>query len=131
MIIVLDASAAVGFAVNRSETDEIADWLARAEWVTAPDIFIPEVTNTMWKYHTFENLPLKICENILDDTVRLVDEVFSSSDLYREASSFACHINHTVYDSLYLILARRLNAYLLTPDKKLKALAKNNNIKSA
>jgi predicted nucleic acid-binding protein len=35
----------------------------------------------------------------------------------------ACKLNHPVYDMLYLILARRNSAPLLTRDKKLKGVA--------
>jgi predicted nucleic acid-binding protein len=44
-------------------------------------------------------------------------------DLYREAFNMACKLNHPVYDMLYLILARRNSAVLLTMDKKVKGAA--------
>lgn len=40
-----------------------------------------------------------------------------------EALALACHLNHPVYDCLYLALARREAALLLTADQRLKRLA--------
>jgi predicted nucleic acid-binding protein len=40
-----------------------------------------------------------------------------------EALALACHLDHPVYDCLYLALARREAAVLLTADQKLMALA--------
>ena len=40
-----------------------------------------------------------------------------------EALALACHLNHPVYDCLYLALARREAAAVLTADKRLMALA--------
>jgi len=54
----------------------------------------------------------------------LPDEFATEIDLYREAFNMACMFNHPVYDMLYLVLARRHSAILLTQDKKLSIVAK-------
>ena len=40
-----------------------------------------------------------------------------------EALALACHLDHPVYDCLYLALARREAALLLTADQRLLQLA--------
>jgi predicted nucleic acid-binding protein len=40
-----------------------------------------------------------------------------------EALALACHLDHPVYDCLYLALARREAAQLLTADQRLEKLA--------
>jgi predicted nucleic acid-binding protein len=129
MTVVLDTSAAVETVLGRLQANEITDILAIADWVIAPDVFIPEVTNVFWKYHTFEDLPVDECEDWLDKTLALVDDTISSQTLYQEAFSLACNLGQPVYDVLYLILARRYNAQLLTIDKKLRNIALKQSIK--
>ncbi|MFQ5710080.1 MAG: type II toxin-antitoxin system VapC family toxin [bacterium] len=131
MIYVLDASAAIGIALGRSQAAFCADLLSKADWVIAPDLFVPEVTNAFWKYHQFENLPLDVCEEMLELTMALSDDFVESSGMYKEAFALACSTHHPVYDTLYLVLARRENGMLLTLDQKLQQLAKKHSVKVA
>ena len=43
--------------------------------------------------------------------------------LYRESFKLGCMLDHSVYDMIYLVLARRNNATLLTMDQRLVASA--------
>jgi predicted nucleic acid-binding protein len=129
MIVVIDASAAIEIALNRPKASLFKLPLTKAEAVIAPDLFIAEVTNVFWKYHTFEDLPISLCEGLIENAIALVDDLTNSKNLYAEAFSLACQSNHSVYDMLYLVLARRHNALLMTNDKRLKKLATQNGIK--
>jgi predicted nucleic acid-binding protein len=53
----------------------------------------------------------------------LIDHIEPDRHLQVEALALACHLNHPVYDCLYLALARREAAAVLTADKRLMALA--------
>ncbi len=75
-------------------------------------------------------MPVDICETATDNTLRLVDDFIQSSTLYKEAFALSCLGNHPVYDALYLTVARRHNAVLLSMDKKLGKLANKHNIKT-
>ncbi|KPL13936.1 MAG: hypothetical protein AMS26_12550 [Bacteroides sp. SM23_62] len=130
MIIVLDASAAVTIAIDNSTSRKISEYLKKADLIIAPDIFIAEVSNAFWKYHEFENLPLDICEETLFRTIDIVDEFRNTEQFYKEAFSLSCQVNHPVYDTLYLVLARRNNALLVTNDKELQRIAKKHSIKT-
>ncbi|RMF68862.1 MAG: PIN domain nuclease, partial [Calditrichaeota bacterium] len=101
---VLDASAAIGIVLERPQAAFCADILAEADWVIAPDLFVPEVANAFWKYHHFENLPLDVCEEMLELTIALSDDFVESSGMYKEAFALACSTHHPVYDTLYLVL---------------------------
>jgi len=130
MIIILDSSAAVEVVLNREYSRKFSDLLSNAEWVIAPDIYISEITNVFWKYFQFGDLPLEICENCIEDSIGIVDDIMDSKDLYREAFAFSCMTNHPIYDTLFLILARRLNGCLLTLEKKLSKLAVKHSVKT-
>jgi predicted nucleic acid-binding protein len=45
-------------------------------------------------------------------------------DVFREAFKQSCTSNHSVYDMMYIIIARRNNATLLSTDNKLLQTAK-------
>jgi predicted nucleic acid-binding protein len=123
MNVVIDASAAVGLVLALPGTESFTPLLEQAVLVTAPDLYIAEVGNAIWKYRKADLLPMERCELLLEQVVSLPDRIESSSALYQEAFALACRHLHPVYDALYLILARRTNATILTMDRRLAALA--------
>jgi predicted nucleic acid-binding protein len=52
-----------------------------------------------------------------------VDHIEPDRHLQVEAPALACHLDHPIYDFIYLALARREAAVLLTADQKLMAFA--------
>jgi predicted nucleic acid-binding protein len=64
--LVLDASAAIEVAMNRGKGARFAQTLEEADEVLTPDLFVPEVVNTVWKDHQFEDLSLGACERALN-----------------------------------------------------------------
>ncbi len=85
MRLVLDASAAIEVVLDRSRARQFARALEEADEVLAPELLVPEVVNTVWKYHQFENLSLSTCDRALELALGLVDMLVSCKDLYREA----------------------------------------------
>jgi len=119
MIAVIDASAAAEIILERQSSIELVDLLNDAEWVIAPSVYIAEMSNVFWKYQSFTNLSQADCETHLDNAIDLPDDLVNDKELYREAFKLGCTLDHSIYDMLYLVLARRHNATLLTMDKKL------------
>ena len=58
----------------------------------------------------------------------LVDEFVPDTDLWEEALSESLRLRHSPYDLLYLVLARRNAATLLTLDHKLQKLCLDNGV---
>jgi predicted nucleic acid-binding protein len=123
MIVVLDASAAIEIVFQRKSGNKLGKYIGKADWVIAPTLFISEVTNTVWKYHKFADLSFKNCENSLEQIMAIPDDFIGEKDLFLEAFKLSCSSNHSVYDMLYLVLARRNSGTLLTMDNKLKKIA--------
>ena len=123
MNVVIDASAAIGIVLAVPGAEVFSASLEQAALVTAPDLFIVEVSNTLWKYRKAELLPMARCEQALEQAMSLPDRIESSDALHLEAFALSCRHLHPVYDTLYLVLARRNNATLLTLDRRLAALA--------
>ena len=119
MIAVIEASAAAEIILQRPSLTELVNLLNDAEWVIAPTVYIAEISNAFWKYQSFTDLSQADCETHLDNAIDLPDDVINDKELYREAFKLGCTLDHSIYDMLYLVLARRHNATLLTMDKKL------------
>lgn len=122
MIVVLDASASIELVLHRPASPEIAEILSSAEKVFVPDIYIAEISNAFWKYVRAGGQSA-FYEEMLDDSVDLADVIVPSTELYREAFAISVKHQHPVYDALYLVVARRNAAILLTLDRRLRRLA--------
>ncbi|MEA3348402.1 MAG: type II toxin-antitoxin system VapC family toxin, partial [Pseudomonadota bacterium] len=116
---------AIEIVLQRNPAEALTKYVTEADWVITPTLFISEVTNTIWKYQKFAELPIRSCEKALEQALALPDDFINELDLYREAFKLSCSFNHPVYDMLYLLTARRNNGILLTLDKKLIKIAIN------
>jgi predicted nucleic acid-binding protein len=130
VILVLDASAAVEIVLQRDFAQRLAKAVREADWVIAPTLFVVEVTNVFWKYQKFVDYPYPDCERDIEQTIALPDQYINEIDLYREAFKLGCILDHPIYDMLYVVLARRNNARLLTMDKKLIMAAHKADVES-
>lgn len=131
MIAVLDTSAAVELVLQRESADRFSELLARADLVVAPNLLIAEATNVFWKYQKIADYPYDDCERAIEQIISLPDEYVSEKELYREAFSLGCMLNHSVYDMIFLVLARRNGARLLTMDKKLITAAEKAGVRGS
>src|SRR5687767_1200568 len=120
MRVVLDTSAAVSVVLGRDPSRRFAEALEEASLVLAPELLVPEVVNTFWKYHHFEKVPLDICDLGVERALALVDELVSCKGLYREAFLLARMARRSAYDMFYLALAKREDAVFLTADASLR-----------
>ncbi|QPN71503.1 type II toxin-antitoxin system VapC family toxin [Synechococcus sp. CBW1108] len=106
--LVLDASAVVRLICHDPAAAGWAEQLAEASMVLAPELMLTEVANALWK---------------LQRSGSLVDHLEPDRELQVEALALACHLDHPVYDCLYLALARREAARILTADQRPQRLA--------
>jgi predicted nucleic acid-binding protein len=120
---VLDASAVVRLITGDPEASQWAQHIERAPLVLAPELMLSEVANTLWKLHRAGHLSAQDPQELLADARDLVDQIEPDRHLQVEALALACHLDHPVYDCLYLALARREAALLLTADQRLQKLA--------
>ena len=121
---VLDASVAVRLILLDPAAVDWAQTLERIGLVLAPELMLTEVTNTLWKLHRANQLQGVDPHALLSQATELIDQIEPDRNLQVEALALAMHLNHSVYDCLYLALARREAATLLTADQKLQSLAR-------
>lgn len=120
---VLDASAALRLILGDPAATAIGEQIREAALVLAPELMLTEVTNTLWKLQRAGQLTDLDPQQLLADACGLVDRLEPDRRLQAEALALACHHDHPVYDCLYLALARREAARLVSMDRRLQLLA--------
>lgn len=121
--LVLDASAVVRIIEGSPEALELEEALLAADLVIAPELMLTEVANALWRLQRAGQLEVDRLQDLLSRAAALVDHIEPDRTLQREALALAIHLDHPLYDCLYLVLARREVATLLTADQKLQVLA--------
>jgi predicted nucleic acid-binding protein len=129
--LVLDASAAVAVALGSGKGAHFAGAIEEADVVLAPDLFVAEVVNAIWKYHHFEHLDVDTCDRTIQLALGLVDDFVPCRDLHKEAFLLARAARRPAYDMFYLALARREDAIFLTVDNSLMKEAGRQGIRTA
>lgn len=121
--LVLDASAVVRIIEGSALGEDLAARVLQADLVLAPGLMLTEVANALWRLQRAGQLEADGLQQRLSRAASLVDHIEPDRSLQAEALALACHLGHPVYDCLYLVLARREVAQLLTADQKLLQLA--------
>ncbi len=124
MIVVLDASAAIGILLKKKDGEKHFEALTSATTVIAPDLYIAEITNITWKYNKLLNFTHEESGTFAEDGIALIDQYFPTKDLWKEALRESINNDHPAYDTVYAICARRNDGVLITYDKRLKQLCK-------
>ena len=125
MKIVLDTNAALEITGNRPKGQDFAALLLKATEVLAPDLFLIETANALWKLHKFGSLPEADIKFLLQEITDLIGQWKSIQDIYQPALELAIRHGITAYDACYLVLASESHAALLTLDKKMQLVAKS------
>ena len=121
--LVLDASSVVRIIEGAEQSALFQEAVLNADLVLAPELMLTEVANTLWRLHRAGQLPTDGLQQRLSRATELVDVIEPDRHLQVEALALACHLDHPVCDCLYLALARREAAALLTADQRLQQLA--------
>ena len=130
-MIVLDASAAISMIRGDDESSEdsiFGRFLELDEKVIAPEFFCVEATNVAWKHVHAKELDSPNAVELAKTAIGCVDEFADNGSLLTETLDEAARLDHPVYDMLYLVLARRQSARLVTCDKRLAKLCLENGV---
>ena len=115
--IALDASAAIRAVLAPHENRALLDLLGEAAPVYAPHLLVAETANALWKYVRAGQLDTGVALEAHADALSLVDELIDDAVLFPEALQLASQGHRPVYDCMYLVVARRHAAGLLSADK--------------
>ena len=100
-----------------------ADALAMMPLLLASERKLTEIANALWKLKKSDRLQGIDPQLLLIDACDLIDQIEPDRHLHQEALALAMHLDHPVYDCIYLALARREAAVLFTADRRLATLA--------
>ena len=124
MIIVLDVSAAIEIIFQREKTDRFKSVYNQGAWIIAPDLFIAEITNVLWKYYKAGLITHADCIQCVQDGIDMVDDFINAKELWKEFLAEGIKNKHSIYDMYYAVLARRNDATLITNDGTLAKICK-------
>ena len=124
MIAVLDVSAAIEMLLQKEKARKYEEVYQDASWVIAPQLYIAELTNVLWKYQKAKVITHEECLQFVENGINLIDDYSDLNDLWKESLGEGIKNNHSIYDMYYAVLSRRNEAILLTNDKELSSLCK-------
>ena len=124
MIVVLDASAALGILLKKEQSETYTDMLKEARTVMAPELYLSELSNAAWKHHKLPGFSDAQAMALAEDGIALVDQYVPANELWQEALRVSMMHDHPVYDAMYVICARRHGGVLLTYDQRLRQLCR-------
>ena len=128
MIVVLDASAALGIVLKKEKNVRYTEFLADASAVIAPELCISQISNAALKYYRFHGFTRAEAVSLAEDGIALVDQYIPVEGMWKEALRESITYDHPVYDALYVICARRNDGVLLTNDERLRQLCKKTGV---
>ena len=101
---------------------EVNNFLKKGYTLCTVDAALAECLNVIWKHtNLLKDLTLEEASLAVEDLTKLYDNltITQTRELKDEAMHIAVSQNITVYDSLFIAAARKINATLYTADKKL------------
>jgi len=123
MNLVVDASVLIKFYVPEILSDRAERLLAKVEKkdidLLAPDLIYPEAGNILWKKQRLKELTRSEVEEITDAILSLPLKIEPSQSLLPLALDIAVAYGITVYDAVYVSLAKVYETTLITADRKL------------
>jgi predicted nucleic acid-binding protein len=113
--IVVDASVALCWFASEKETTFANRLIAAAVDLVAPSLMLVE----LWKKTRRGEIAAELAAAGLGEIWRFVPQIVDVAELTEPAMALAYELDHSVYDCVYLALARRRGATLVTSDQKL------------
>ncbi|MEB3756277.1 MAG: type II toxin-antitoxin system VapC family toxin [Desulfurococcales archaeon] len=126
----MDASFLVKLVLWEKGSEKAHDlarsWAVNREALVTVDIALSEALNAIWKHALkIGDLDMEKAIESAGDLLKIWDtlKVYSSSEIAEEAFRLALNEDITVYDALYIQLAKNIGAALSTFDRKLSKIA--------
>ena len=116
----VDASVAVKWYVPEAQSEEAARLLASGRRLLAPDLVVAELGNALWKKVRIGELSEEEAGTIIETFVSACPLTLrASSRLVTAALGLGARFGRTVYDSLYVALAKVEECRFVTADRPL------------
>lgn len=116
---VVDTSVAIKWFLPEPHSEHARRLLNGEHELLAPDLLLPEFGNVLWKRIRAGEMNAEEASSVLNALMEVPLHVRLSAPLIVSALDIANRSQRTVYDSLYLSLALREKAKLVTADLRL------------
>jgi predicted nucleic acid-binding protein len=123
-VFVVDASVVVKWFVPEIHSDAARRLLVLPHEYVAPDLLFAETANTIWKKIRRDELSAEEGQQLVADIGKIAVQIVSCRALAGDAHALANATGRTVYDSMYVALAVRLDTRAVTADERLEAALK-------
>ncbi len=125
---VIDSSSLVKFFSREEGWDRVEEVIL--DGVMSLDLSIKEVVNALWKKVLNEEIGAKDAEEILKDLTKPeVIKTLNQNDYMLGAFKIAVKNKITIYDALFIELAKSTNNELVTSDSKQAEIARKEGVK--
>jgi predicted nucleic acid-binding protein len=107
-VIVIDASILVKFILKEEDWNKIADFLKAG--TISVDLVIKETVNAIWKRVMRKEISLEEAKSMFEAMKEILNKaviIENEMDYIDEAFEISIRQNITVYDSLYIALAKK------------------------
>jgi predicted nucleic acid-binding protein len=121
-MIIVDASVAVKWVLPETDSGP-AVALREADALIAPSLVIAEIGNALWKSVLRGDVDKSDASAALQIAVGHFERFVSIDQLAARALELAVDLRHPIYDCLYLALAERERAPIVSADAKLLSAA--------
>ena len=118
-MLVVDASVAIRWYVEAPGTAAAIAILDSDKILVAPDIVVAEVANVAWKLARAGQISHEHGARIAAALPSAFSNLIGAASLATRALEISSHLDHPVYDSLYIALAELNQAQLVTTDERL------------
>ena len=116
---VIDASVLVKLFFKEKHSEAAEQCVRTIPELFAPDLIWSEATSVIWKRYRSGELDRDDASEIATQLLGLPLRIRSSADLIPDAFELAMQFDRTVYDSLYVALAIKINSVMLSGDRRL------------
>ncbi|MDR1248297.1 MAG: type II toxin-antitoxin system VapC family toxin [Treponema sp.] len=130
MITVIDSNAAIEIVLKWEKGEVFRQYIESSEKTIISEFFRIEVANVIRKYYKGNYIKKEDCHKLLELSENLIDEFVPIAENNLEALHEAMRLDYSAYDMLYLTLARRTGAALMTLDGPLNKIAEKEGIET-
>lgn len=126
---VIDSSSLVKFFSREEGWDRVEEVIL--EGVMSLDLSIKEVVNALWKKVLNEEMKAQDAEEIIKDLIKPeVIKILNQNDYMLGTFKIAVENKITIYDALFIELAKSTNNDLVTSDSKQAEIARKEGVKT-
>jgi predicted nucleic acid-binding protein len=119
--LVVDASVAVKWLVLEDMSDVAKELYGAGDHLIAPRLITTEITNALARKTMQGMLTRHEAKYHFSSLPQFLPDLMDVEELIEPALENACALRHPIYDLIYLEAARRLDAQLVTADRRFTA----------